>query len=284
MKSFLILFLTVLTGSSSQSISLQQINDCLEDSNQTYKQIEKTCFLLCKRLNCLTVSFDFYTIQAEDKDGKEGFQMTTGEFKEEFVEVFSIQWSIVSIGVCLFILVMFLDFFRFFIPSKQHNKPNNFEHSILEINNNEQSMDSDIDDHFIDIENEKRYITLEKEEAILNQLNTFELEQHFLDKNISLNVLAAKFGINHRYLSYVVNKHKRCDFATYVNELRVNYIVDRLKNEPQYLKYKISYLANQSGFASHSRFTVIFKKITGYPPSTFIQNLINEKEKNKENN
>ncbi|MCS7475056.1 helix-turn-helix domain-containing protein [Myroides odoratimimus] len=120
---------------------------------------------------------------------------------------------------------------------------------------------------------EKRYITEEKEQDILHKITYFEKEQGYLDKDISLNVLAGNIGVNHRYLSYVINKNKECDFATYVNELRIGYIVSCLKQDPKFLKYKISYLAEQCGFASHSRFTVTFKKVTGDSPSVFISKL-----------
>jgi len=116
----------------------------------------------------------------------------------------------------------------------------------------------------------REYMSTGTEESILKNIEIFEKSQCYLNKDISLNSVAAELGINHRYLSYVINKHKRKDFASYINELRVNYIVDRLRNNPDYLKYKISYLADQSGFSSHSRFTITFKRITGVAPLVFI--------------
>lgn len=129
-----------------------------------------------------------------------------------------------------------------------------------------------------EVVDEKRYITQEKEDAILSKLTDFEKEKGFLDKGVSLNALASNIGVNHRYLSYVVNKNKKCDFASYVNELRIGYIVDCLKTDSKYAKYKISYLADKCGFASHSRFTVTFKKVTGDSPSNFINKLKRKKE------
>lgn len=116
----------------------------------------------------------------------------------------------------------------------------------------------------------KEYMPLETEQRILEGLNEFEKSKHFLNNEISLNVVAVSFGINHRYLSYVINKHKMKDFASYINELRINYITDKLKENPDYLKYKISYLADECGFSSHSRFTVTFKQVKGVSPLTFI--------------
>jgi AraC-like DNA-binding protein len=122
----------------------------------------------------------------------------------------------------------------------------------------------------------KEYMSEATENAILKNIKEFEISQFYLNKDISMNSVAAELGINHRYLSYVINKHKSKDFAGYINDLRINYIVDRLKNDPNYLKYKISYLADQSGFSSHSRFTITFKKVTGVSPLVFITYLQKE--------
>lgn len=125
-------------------------------------------------------------------------------------------------------------------------------------------------------ETTKEYMSEATESTILNSIKEFEKSHFYLNKDISLNTVAADLGINHRYLSYVINKNTSKDFAGYINELRINYIVDRLKNDPNYLKYKISYLADQAGFSSHSRFTITFKKITGVSPLDFIRYLQNE--------
>ena len=37
--------------------------------------------------------------------------------------------------------------------------------------------------------------------------------------------------------------------------------------------YKLSYLAEMSGFTSHSKFTIAFKSVVGVTPSQFIENL-----------
>lgn len=121
----------------------------------------------------------------------------------------------------------------------------------------------------------KEYISEATENSILKQIKELEKSLFYLNKTLSLNSVAAELNVNHRYLSYVINKHKSKDFAGYINELRITYIVDCLKNDANYLKYKISYLADQAGFASHSRFTITFKKITGVSPLTFITYLQN---------
>lgn len=127
--------------------------------------------------------------------------------------------------------------------------------------------------------NKQPLISLETEKLLLHKINKFEGSQSFLDKNMSLPVLAGMFGTNTKYLSYVINTHKRKDFTNYINELRIFYIVEELKKNPSYRNYKISYLAEISGFSSHAKFATIFKNVTGISPSTFISFLSKEEEK-----
>ncbi|MHC5309571.1 helix-turn-helix domain-containing protein [Myroides sp. LJL116] len=116
----------------------------------------------------------------------------------------------------------------------------------------------------------KDYIPKEKELEILDKIEEFEKSTLFLKNGFSLNELSLQVGVNHRYLSYVINTHKNRSFNAYINELRIKHIVDCLQNDPKYLQYKISYLAEQSGFSSHNRFTISFKKVTGHSPSAYI--------------
>ncbi|MGG5507144.1 MULTISPECIES: helix-turn-helix domain-containing protein [unclassified Myroides] len=117
------------------------------------------------------------------------------------------------------------------------------------------------------------YISKEMEDLILTGIQHFERQQGFLKHEISLSKLASQIGVNHRYVSYVIKHHKHQDFSSYINTLRINYIVELLQANPEMLKYKISYLADLCGFASHSRFTITFKRIKGISPSAFIEQI-----------
>lgn len=121
--------------------------------------------------------------------------------------------------------------------------------------------------------NSKEYMPKETEDLILKNLKEYEKSNFYLEKNTSLATVASYLEINNRYLSHVINKYKQKDFSSYINDLRIDYIVSCLKTKPKYSKYKISYLADLSGFSSHSRFTVAFKKSTGLSPSAFISSL-----------
>ncbi len=115
----------------------------------------------------------------------------------------------------------------------------------------------------------------ETEQAILTKLKRFENSQKFLNKDMSLAVLAGQFETNTKYLSEIINKHYHDNFNTFINKLRIDYIIHTLKSEPNYINYKISFLAEESGYSSHSSFATVFKSIVGMSPVTFI-NLIRE--------
>lgn len=127
-------------------------------------------------------------------------------------------------------------------------------------------------------EQRKNIILKETEAHILNKLKRFENSKRFLNKDISLAVLAGQLDSNTKYLSEIINTHYNVNFNTYINTLRVNYIIEKLKTDPNYINYKISYLAETCGFSSHSSFATVFKSITGISPVKFIELLNQEKE------
>ena len=126
--------------------------------------------------------------------------------------------------------------------------------------------------------NKKIIIPIETEQAILSKLKRFEASVKYTNNEMSLAMLAAQLDTNTKYLSEIINKHYGTNFNTYINKLRINYIIEKLKNDPNYMHYKISYLAENSGFSTHSSFATIFKSITGIAPMTFIELLKEEKE------
>ena len=120
-------------------------------------------------------------------------------------------------------------------------------------------------------------IPKETEDALVQKLAQFENSKQFTKQDMSLATLASHFDTNTKYLSEIINTHKHKNFNSYINELRINYIIDKLKNNSTYLNYKISYLAEESGFSSHSSFATVFKAVTGIPPTVFIELLRTKK-------
>jgi len=116
-------------------------------------------------------------------------------------------------------------------------------------------------------------ISQKKESEILEKIKWFEQNHHFTDPNLNMSVLAGMLNTNPRYLSEIIKKEKGKNYNQYMNEIRINYIVNLLYKDEKFRSYKISYLATYCGFTSRNVFASVFKKETGISPSTFITEL-----------
>lgn len=108
------------------------------------------------------------------------------------------------------------------------------------------------------------------ETKILKDLKEFERGDKYTDKQISLSILAGMLNTNTKYLSHVLNTYLNKDFNTYINELRIKYIIEKIEEDEKFKNYKLSVLAEECGFSSHSKFSAVFKSVTGFSPSTFL--------------
>src|SRR5690554_2170976 len=133
--------------------------------------------------------------------------------------------------------------------------------------NNSKSVDPDLDQS---IPSNHVLISERTQELLLEKLNEFEASENYLDSNMSFSVLSGYLNTNSKYLNYILKKDRNKDFNTYINDLRIEYIISKLKTDPDFLNYKISYLAEASGFSSHSNFSANFKRVTNLSPSEFI--------------
>ena len=109
-------------------------------------------------------------------------------------------------------------------------------------------------------------------ETLLKKLEVFEKERLFIN-DITLESLAKTLETNTSYLSMVINKYKGCSFPTYINNLRIDLVIQSLKNDKSYLKYSIKGLASEVGFSTVQTFSRAFVNKTGVNASFFINQL-----------
>lgn len=116
-------------------------------------------------------------------------------------------------------------------------------------------------------------ITDETIKALLLKLDKFEKSEKYLRKDLSLTWMANNLNTNTKYLSEIIKVYRNHNFTSYINELRINYIVKKLYDNPIYREYKITYLAEECGYATPRVFVNAFKKETGFTPSYFVEQL-----------
>ncbi|AZA83651.1 hypothetical protein C1637_14595 [Chryseobacterium lactis] len=175
--------------------------------------------------------------------------------------------AMLSIGI----LMVFLSGGLFFWNRNQKKLHKKYDTIIKNLKDRKRNADGK--DESSNITPEKGIgITDETTNTLLLKLEKFEKSQKFIKKELSLTSLANDLGTNTRYLSEIIKQYKEKSYNNYINSLRINYITTKLYENPIYREYKISYLAEASGFSSREVFAVVFKKETGVTPSYFINN------------
>ena len=111
--------------------------------------------------------------------------------------------------------------------------------------------------------------------AIKSKIEKFEKNKEFLNKDLSLEILAKEFETNRDYLSKAVNELKGKSFSQYINELRIEFLVEELKTNLNLQKLTIAGIADEIGFSNSESFNNSFKKITGTLPSFYLKALKN---------
>lgn len=110
-------------------------------------------------------------------------------------------------------------------------------------------------------------------QGIIEKLDAFETAHGYTDSAITLHSLAKELETNSAYLSKVVNAYKNKNFAAYINELRVDYAIEKLKTDAMFRRYVVKTIAYEVGFNSSESFSKTFYKKTGVHPSYFIKQL-----------
>ncbi len=122
---------------------------------------------------------------------------------------------------------------------------------------------------------EDYYIKIPQEimEKILKNLDEFEENNCFLETHITSTLLAKRFETNSKYLSKIIHYYRHKNFNTYINDLRIDYIVSKLREDTKLRSFTIEAIAKSCGFNTTSAFSKSFYKKTGIYPSYFIKKL-----------
>jgi len=92
--------------------------------------------------------------------------------------------------------------------------------------------------------------------------------KYYLDRELSLPLLAKMFDISSSNLSQIINQHFKQNFFDFVNYYRVEEF-KLMVNDPSKSKFSILGIAFECGFKSKSSFNKTFKRFTGQNPSSF---------------
>jgi len=170
----------------------------------------------------------------------------------------------ISVTTILLLGVALLYFYRNYRKNKTYKE--RFEILMLEKEKGRQVDTAKKNSYTLDLPDEI-------ESQLLHKLTAFEENLGYLNHGISINDLCKELDTNSRYLSMVINKQKGKSFQNYINELRINYAIDKLKSEKKFRRFTISAIANDCGFNTSQAFSLSFKKVAGLTPSYFLKSL-----------
>lgn len=120
---------------------------------------------------------------------------------------------------------------------------------------------------------EMEHINPETVAVILKQLEKFEHDKKFLDKNLTVSKLSTILNSNPKYLSLIISHHRDKGFTKYINDLKIDYLISLLKENKAIRNYTNTALAEEVGFTSTQRFARAFLSRAGMPTSYFIEQI-----------
>lgn len=109
--------------------------------------------------------------------------------------------------------------------------------------------------------------------SILKKLEKFESTKKYLDKEMNLYKLASLLNTNTKYVSKIILKYREKGTIEYISDLKIDHIIELLKNENKYRNYTNKALGDEAGFGSTQNFTRAFNTHTGISPTYFIKEL-----------
>ncbi|WP_228455599.1 helix-turn-helix transcriptional regulator [Chryseobacterium potabilaquae] len=188
----------------------------------------------------------------------------------------------ISISILLLILLLILYlYYKAKKTAKEHQK---IAQELIHNIENKNSKSSDIKKELIEskiseqteAEGENKATKAVPEDviqALIKELEDFENKEDFLKNGITLASLAKNIKTNTAYLSEIINTYKEKNFTTYLNDLRIDYVLRRLVKDKKFRSYKLTAIAEELGYNNVQAFSTAFKKKTGTTPSIYIKEI-----------
>ena len=225
----------------NSKLELQYINRLLQVDkllHQNYKYLSQKIFK----------EYDTKKLLLEKKEIEESLKFN------KKTSAFFIASLICALGIMFFI---------------QHRNKKKYKEKFEELMN-KSSQTSKTSNPNVDIDLE---INPELVASVMQNLEKFEKNAKYLEKDMNLTRLATLLKTNPKYAAKIILKHRGKKTIEYISDLKIDYIIELLKKENKYRLYTNKALGEEIGFGSTQNFTKAFKTRTGMPPTYFILEL-----------
>lgn len=211
--------------------------------------------------------------------------------KEDIIEDLKTRKKILYISVSILIITLLLVIYLYFKSKRTEKEQRKIAQDLISlvekrniearnINVKNEANNIEIINIPVPEQSEQDYkatkiISEEVTQFILEELRIFESKELFLKKGITLASLAKSIKTNTAYLSEIINTYKGKNFATYLNDLRIDFALNRLVKDKKFRSYKLSVIAEELGYNNEQAFSLAFKKKTGTTLSMYIKEIDN---------
>ncbi|MEN5058394.1 helix-turn-helix domain-containing protein [Sphingobacterium kitahiroshimense] len=191
------------------------------------------------------------------------------EIEFMYDKLFLVTNGLISLVNMVLLFITFKRFKAWLMPPGDH--PEEHEHKTEKLNERKISVRirrnrrKDAGDSIL--------MSMFTEKRLLQELEKATEELFFIKKTVSLKDLAGLLCTNQRYVSYILKKHKKLDFTSFVQQCRVDYFIKLVGQNPDLLNENMAVLASKVGFSSFSKFSTVFKAQKGITPLEYFQTL-----------
>lgn len=147
---------------------------------------------------------------------------------------------------------------------------NSLKHPVLITNQEFVSVEPIVENNSI------QSLTVEQMREICDRASEhLQNTKAYLQPDISIAFFAKEINISQRNLSRAINNYLNCNFFEFINKMRVEEAKRQLLNLDA-SGYNIDSIFAECGFRSRSTFFLVFKKITGKTPATWLSDVKSE--------
>lgn len=116
----------------------------------------------------------------------------------------------------------------------------------------------------------------ETRDKILSRLEKWRQSMLYLEPNITRASMTVYLETNVHYVSDVILHCYNKSFTEYINDLKVDYIIEQLKTDKHKRMFTHEALAKEAGFGTTQSFVIAFKRKTGISPNFFSEKIRKE--------
>lgn len=195
------------------------------------------------------------------------------------------QKEIQRIVIFLFLIIGFIIAFFLYLVASKNKKLNQSNQALFQKNielfqseEKERLRRQALEEQFTEDKQERKYKSSNlsdqrKEELLQKILTLMDNDESIFLCDFSANQLAAKVGVNYKYISQVINERIQCSFSNLLNKYRIKEACKRIEDKEQYGGFTLEAIGNSVGFKSRSSFIAAFKQVTGLTPFDFQRNI-----------